>query len=82
MHALARTGIRAFKVAGRQASPYRRFRGVLMVRSMIDAIERGDPGPAVAAAARSVRSTPDLCASGLMCLFPEVTARDSPGPGT
>lgn len=68
---LAKSGVRVFKLGGRQSPIERRVRGVQLVRRVLDA---GEDGPDLA---RTIRATPDLCASGAMCYFPDAGAQNA-----
>ncbi|MBI2895062.1 MAG: U32 family peptidase [Deltaproteobacteria bacterium] len=69
LYPLARSGVRVFKLGGRQSPIERRVRGTQMVRRVLDA---SDQGPDLA---RAIRATPDLCDSGAMCYYPQPRGR-------
>lgn len=72
LHALARAGVRAVKIVGREAAAYRKLRSVQLVRRILDRIAEGHSGDVVAAEARQLRGSPELCASGRACYYHDV----------
>jgi len=72
--AFARAGVRAVKIVGREAAAYRKLRSVQLVRRILDRIEEGRPADVIAAEARELRGSPELCASGRACYYHDVLA--------
>lgn len=72
---MALHGLTAIKIAGREAALPRKLKSVEMVRSVRDAMARGNDAVALA---RGIRRRPDLCDSGYMCYYREVLAQPSP----
>jgi len=68
---MARAGIAAVKIAGRDGPLARRTRAVEMVRRVLDlsASRRAEGG--IAELARQMRGKPELCTSGYMCYYRE-----------
>jgi putative protease len=64
-------GIEAVKIVGREASFVRKMRSLQLVKAVLDEVESGAEPEAVAALARALRKTPELCDSGYMCYFRE-----------
>lgn len=67
--ALARMGIASLKIAGRQASSLRKFASLRLVKAIVDLVRTGASPDEVAARARQIRNTPELCAAGYMCYY-------------
>ncbi|HEY0941779.1 MAG TPA: U32 family peptidase [Steroidobacter sp.] len=65
-------GVSAVKIAGREASTARKVASVKMVRKIVEAAAAGAPERAVAELARNLRPSPEHCATGYMCYYPEV----------
>ena len=65
-------GVRALKIAGREGPTVRKAASVAMVRRIVDAACGGEAAQAVAELARTLRPSPDHCATGYMCYYPEV----------
>jgi len=64
-------GVDAVKIVGREASFYRKMRSLQIVKAVMDQIRPGTDPNEIAHYACRLRSTPDLCTSGLMCYFRE-----------
>lgn len=62
-------GMTAVKIAGREASFYRKMRSLQMVKAVMDEVRGGMPPEEVARFARSMRNTPEYCDRGFMCYF-------------
>lgn len=62
-------GMTAVKIAGREASFYRKMRSLQMVKSVMDEVRAGMPSQEVTRFARSLRNTPEYCDRGSMCYF-------------
>lgn len=71
LHDLAAAGVTVFKLAGRQASSYRKLRGVQLVARVLEEIEQGGSPESCARRAQELRAAPELCRSGAMCYYPE-----------
>jgi hypothetical protein len=63
-------GIASLKIAGRQMSAFGKLRSVQQARAILDRVESGDPAETCRVAARLLRGTPDLCATGRACYYP------------
>ncbi len=70
--ALARAGVAAVKIAGREASAERKVKSVEMVRAVLDRWHESGEEAGTQACARALRRRPDLCAEGCLCYYPEV----------
>lgn len=64
--------VTAVKIAGRDAPTARKVASVTMVRRIVDAAAAGVPEQAVMDLARNLRPSPEQCATGYMCYYPEV----------
>ena len=73
---LAAAGVEAVKIAGREGPLERRVKSVEMTRAVLERRAGGGDGE-VTGFARGLRSNPELCYSGFMCYYREV----SPSPG-
>lgn len=62
-------GMKAVKIAGREASFYRKMRSLQMVKAVMDEVRGGMPPEEVGHFARSLRNTPEYCDHGSMCYF-------------
>lgn len=62
-------GMKAVKIAGREASFYRKMRSLQMVKAVMDEVRGGMPPQEVKDFARSLRKTPEYCDQGSMCYF-------------
>ncbi|MFH0812393.1 MAG: U32 family peptidase [Pseudomonadota bacterium] len=62
-------GITAVKIAGREASFYRKMRSVQLVKAIMDEVRAGVPAEDIGLIARSLRKTPEYCEKGYMCYF-------------
>jgi putative protease len=67
--ALQDAGVASLKIVGREASPWRKMASVQLARAVLDRVRRKEPAEAVAAKARALRDTPELCASTYMCYY-------------
>jgi putative protease len=65
-------GIAAVKIAGREASFFRKMRSLQLVKEVMDEVRRGGTPEAIGELARSLRHTPDYCSKGYLCYFREV----------
>lgn len=65
-------GVTAVKIAGREGPTARKVASVTMVRKIVDAAAAGAPEQSVAELARNLRPSPEHCATGYMCYYPEV----------
>ena len=70
---LARMGVHGFKIVGREAHPFRKLRSVQLVKAIVDLIQSGEASEECQATALDMRSTPDVCALGYMCLYREAS---------
>lgn len=66
---LARMGIAAIKIVGREASSYRKLMSLKLVKAIADQVRAGASPAEVAARARQIRNAPELCGSGYMCYY-------------
>ena len=64
-----RIGVASFKIVGREASPFKKMASVKMVRDIVDRVRAGKPKLNVIERAKSLRETPEHCASGFMCYY-------------
>lgn len=64
-------GVDAVKIVGREASFFRKMRSLQLVKAVMNEVLQGARPNEIAHFARRLRSTPDLCVSGLMCYFRE-----------
>ncbi len=62
-------GIKALKIVGREASFYRKMRSLQLVQSVMQRVKNGASNRGVAAAAQSLRNSPEYCRKGMMCYF-------------
>lgn len=76
--ALRAAGITAIKIAGREGAPERKLASVGMVRQTLDRALAGASAAAVADFARQLRKSPEHCATGHMCYYPEVVLIPQP----
>ncbi|MBI4476426.1 MAG: U32 family peptidase [Acidobacteria bacterium] len=67
--ALARMRIASLKIAGRQASSLRKFASLRLVKAIVDLVRSGASPAEVAARARQIRNTPELCDTRYMCYY-------------
>jgi putative protease len=65
----SRIGIASLKIVGREASPFKKMASVRMVREIVDRVRDGLPKLHVIDRAKSLRDTPEHCASGFMCYY-------------
>ena len=72
---LAAAGVAAVKIAGREASPFRKLASVKIVRKVLDRVRAGAARKDVVQAARKLKGTPDLCTSGYACYYRELRHR-------
>lgn len=66
---LQRIGVASLKVVGREASPFKKMAGVRMVRDIVERTRNGVPKLHVIERAKSLRESPEHCASGFMCYY-------------
>lgn len=64
-------GIGSLKVVGREATSYRKLRGLQMVRSVLEKVEQGFSKEDICKFAISMRGTKEFCDSGYMCYYRE-----------
>ncbi len=64
-----RIGVASLKIVGREASPFKKMASVKMVRDIVDRARAGTPKLHVIERAKSLRETPEHCASGFMCYY-------------
>lgn len=62
-------GIASLKIVGREASPFKKMASVRMVRDIVERTRAGTPKLHVIERAKSLRETPEHCASGFMCYY-------------
>lgn len=65
-------GLAAIKIAGREGPTSRKVASITMVRRILDAAMQELPADRIAAIARNLRPSPEQCATGYMCYYPEV----------
>ncbi len=70
--ALLSAGIAAIKIAGREGATARKLASLGMVRQTLDRALAGEDSAAVGEFARGLRNSPEHCATGHMCYYPEV----------
>jgi len=61
--------IKAVKIAGREASFYRKMRSLQLVKAVMDEVRQGASPEDIGQVARSLRHTPEYCNKGYMCYF-------------
>jgi U32 family peptidase len=76
--ALRAAGIAAIKIAGREGATERKLASVRLVRQSLDRALGGASAAAVAGFARQLRKSPEHCATGYMCYYPEVVLSAHP----
>jgi putative protease len=64
-------GVKAVKIAGREASFYRKMRSLQMVKEVISHVNSGAASESIAKFAKKMRNTPKFCKKGYMCYFRE-----------
>ena len=64
-----RLGVASLKIVGREASPFKKLASVKMVRDIVERVRQGVPKLHVIERAKSLRATPEHCASGFMCYY-------------
>jgi putative protease len=64
-----RIGVDSLKIVGREASPFKKMASVKMVRDIVDRVRSGTPRLHVIERAKSLRDSPEHCASGFMCYY-------------
>ncbi len=64
-----RIGVASLKIVGREASPFKKLASVKMARDIVDRARSGAPKLHVIERAKSLRETPEHCASGFMCYY-------------
>jgi len=69
IHELSRMGIGSLKIAGRQASSFRKLASLRLVKAVVDLVRSGAAPEEIAARARRVRNAPEMCDSGYMCYY-------------
>jgi collagenase-like PrtC family protease len=76
--ALRDAGIAAIKIAGREGASGRKLASLGMVRQTLDRALAGASAAAAAHFARQLRKSPEHCATGHMCYYPEVVLGSQP----
>lgn len=66
---LQRIGVASLKIVGREASPFKKMASVKMARDILDRARSGAPKLHIIERAKSLRETPEHCASGFMCYY-------------
>jgi putative protease len=74
-----RIGVASLKIVGREASPFKKMASVRMVRDIVSRTRAGTPKLHVIERAKSLRESPEHCASGYMCYYKVDDARESNG---
>ena len=64
-----RIGVESLKIVGREASPFKKMASVKMVRDIVDRTRACVPKLHVIERAKSLRESPEHCASGFMCYY-------------
>lgn len=67
--ALQAAGVASLKIVGREASPWRKMASVQLARAVLNRVRAQDDAAAVAAKAKTLRDTPELCATTYMCYY-------------
>lgn len=67
--ALQAAGVASLKIVGREASPWRKLASVQLARAVLNRVRANDEAAAVAAKAKALRATPELCATTYMCYY-------------
>ena len=62
-------GVTSVKIAGREASFYRKCASIQLVKSIIDDVRNGLSPESISYNAKNIRNTPNYCNSGYMCYF-------------
>jgi len=65
-------GVRAIKIAGREAPLERKVKSIQLVASVRDRVAAGESAQSIYDYAANVRGMPELCRSGYMCYYPDV----------
>jgi putative protease len=66
---LMRMGVSSLKIVGREAPAFKKMASVRMVRDILDRARAGVPKLHVIERAKSLRESPEHCASGFMCYY-------------
>jgi collagenase-like PrtC family protease len=66
---LMRMGVSSLKIVGREAPAFKKMASVRMVRDILDRARTGTPKLHVIERAKSLRDSPEHCASGFMCYY-------------
>ncbi len=69
---MADSGVKAIKIAGREAPLERKVKSIQLVASVRDRVNRGASLQGIYDYASQVRGQPELCESGYMCYYPDV----------
>jgi putative protease len=69
MSDLSTMGVAAIKIAGREASSFRKLASVQLVKAVMDLVKKGVPKGEIIDRARSVREAPERCDLGYMCYY-------------
>jgi putative protease len=64
-----RLGITSLKIAGREASSFRKLASLRLVKTVVDHARAGATPVDVAARVRRIRNTPQMCDAGYMCYY-------------
>ncbi|MFN0121658.1 MAG: peptidase U32 family protein [Blastocatellia bacterium] len=64
-----RIGVDSLKIVGREAAPFKKMASVRMVRDIVDRTRNGVPKLHVIERAKSLRESPEHCATGYMCYY-------------
>lgn len=67
--ALQAAGVASLKIVGREASPWRKMASVQLARAVLNRVRAADEAAAVAAKAKALRATPELCETTYMCYY-------------
>jgi putative protease len=62
-------GVASLKIVGREAAPLRKLASVQLAKAVLDNVRSGASEAAVAARAKGLRNTPELCDSTYMCYY-------------
>ena len=66
---LQRIGVESLKIVGREAAAFKKMASVRMVRDIVERARAGVPKLHVIERAKSLRESPEHCASGFMCYY-------------
>jgi len=62
-------GITSLKIAGREASSFRKLASLRLVKTVVDHARSGATPEELVARVRRIRNTPQMCDAGYMCYY-------------